>query len=192
MLRISSAPKGRRWVAWGANPYGYTHLAAARGLSCFKGKDEISGALEADPDHLGSWRPIAGARQISSQTSHQDQHFKETGRLQGRWLPLADQIDSLPFLGRESHLTGHVGYHPSQPGQIQHTPSHNQVQGQGHLDPLAGLQLQLLDLAPALQDPEEHLDLPAAEIPLHLLAGVFEALHGQMSTGRQISPLPLR
>ena len=69
-------------------------------------------------------------------------------------------IQSLPFRQFQQHVTGQVWKRPGLHGQKHHPPGDHGIDRQAATQTRRGLQLQLLDLAAALENFEKEFNLP--------------------------------
>lgn len=101
---------------------------------------------------------------VSAQRCDHADHGAEWGWSLWQRLFLNDQVDGLPFRWFKHDFTTEIGAHPSESAQGRHTPSDNQIDGNGVEFTIQALKLAFLDATAGLQGFEKDLDVPSGSV----------------------------
>ena len=124
-------------------------------------------------------RRVAGAPEPPAEACDQTDGVAEA--LRGRQLARAGEGGEhaqLPI--GEQQLARQFGHLAPEPDHQLDTPTHDHLDGDGTFEALGGVVLQLLDLAPGLEDAEVILDAPAQGIPAKDSLGVAVLVTGSV------------
>ena len=99
---------------------------------------EVAGALQADPQGLGTGRTIGFTTQVAAEASDPAEHGRQRRRDHRRGPAVNGDIDRLPFGGVQDGVAGQLGGGPPQHGQGLNPPGDDQVQGQGGFQAVQG------------------------------------------------------
>lgn len=99
---------------------------------------EIAGALQADPERLGTRRAIALAAPMAPQAGDPAEHRGQRGWRDRRGPAMNRDIDRLPFGRVQDGVAGQLGGGPTQHGQVLNPPSDDEIQGQGRFPAVSG------------------------------------------------------
>ena len=92
---------------------------------------EVAGALQADPQGLGTGRTIGFTTQMAAEAGNPAEHGRQRRRDHWRGPAVNGDIDRLPFSRIQDGIAGQLGGGPPQQGQGLNPPGDDQVHGQG-------------------------------------------------------------
>ena len=112
---------------------------------------EIMHALQSDPERLRSWVAIVRSPQMTAEARHHLNEYAQRRWFGGLRLLGNDAPNGAPLFQREDGITGKIRISPTQPGHIEDTPGHDQVQRQTGAETIDVFQLPFFDVAAGLE-----------------------------------------